>query len=116
VRDVTLAELLYKQTQKELYERALLHSCPACGAKPGKRCGWYQEPVNNRGYPQVRRWHTTPTLLHNDRIPLCAWLVDASDGWQKCDQLAPYVSKLDNPPLPMCEKHADGVHQYGLKS
>jgi hypothetical protein len=93
---------------------ALMHDSPNCGAKAGRRYGWWQEPINNPGYPQRRVWKYTPKLLDHERIPLCAWLVEGMKGWQRCGQLAPFLSKLDEPPLPMCEKHAEGVYQYGL--
>jgi hypothetical protein len=54
-------------------EAALEHECPACGAKPGKRCGWYQEPPDNPGYPQVRRWHHRAGAVHPERSALAGW-------------------------------------------
>lgn len=56
-------------TEKELRERALLYDCPDCGAKAGGRCGWWQELVQNPGYPQRRRWKHTPKP-HSERCLL----------------------------------------------
>jgi hypothetical protein len=48
-------------------EAALEHDCPTCPAKAGKRCGWYQEPPDNPGYRQVRRWHHRANAVHPER-------------------------------------------------
>jgi hypothetical protein len=42
--------------------------CPHCDAKAGKRCGWWQEPANNPGYPQRRVWKHRPGLVHDERV------------------------------------------------
>ena len=43
-------------------------ACPACGAAAGKRCGWWQEPPTNPGYPQRRVWKHRAGLIHPERL------------------------------------------------
>jgi hypothetical protein len=52
---------------------ALRVPCP-CGAAPGMRCGWWQEPVQNPSYPRRWIWNTWPNKVHAERVR------KASDG------------------------------------